>query len=413
MCTLIDVTHKIFKTYWFSTVYRASLLQLSIIPLVGIAQIGFISRINSSLSPSQYNEALLILNLSFFLNFVDFGILYALYFLLATTKNEETRLKIIANTRKYLIYIFLLNIFLGSFFFLSHKDINVGIYLILFGLNLPGLLNLTYFWALGQDAVYFLIFNGSWPLSFLIINFAYRDSSFNITPKTAFLPLLCSIFINSIYVLHTRKRNLFTKLAMSNDAIRWRILPFSRDFKNTLVFSTISGMLFAVIMQSDKFLAISVKDSSNLPIYLTYGFFSTGIILIMNRSYLSDARGLSLNASGSRKQPIRLIAGFCFGTIFVTTSSMIITLFFNKLSNSPLFLLIGFGIVFLYNTLFQLHAYLFAQNRINLRIPGYLIQGFFTLVTWIYAKHFNSLVVLEFGAFLSLLLNNIYIFIRL
>lgn len=342
--------------------------QIPFIPIVGISQLIFISQISRNLSENSYINALLVLNLSSLLTFLDFGLIFSFFYLMNSARlNSEVSAEIEYKIAKLSLRLAFIELSFGVLLQIFELQKSFAIYLCLFALNLPGLLNLIHLRVKNKPITYLILFNLSWPLS-ATMTLLFRSQLRQLGYLTGFLPLFVSTIINSIYLYKTRKTNLYRtvlarKLSLSDSA------TFSKRF---IASSFLSTSIFSIISQSDKYLAAGVSNKSELALFLTYSQILNGLLAVMNVSYLYTNLG---KYSGKESKILTAIFPSIFiGILYLITSSIFVQYFSGGMKNSSKFLVTGFFILVLNGFLFATSAKFSLRGRPNLRIIGQIVQ---------------------------------------
>lgn len=375
------------------------------VPLAGISQLLFLHRLSLNLSVNQYSQALVIMNLSLILCFLDYGVLYTFFFLAIQYRDDKRMIQLVQRwVRPKLLGICLVNLTAGVLLIMLSSYIYLGIYLILFAINSPAHFNLVILRTHGRDLIYQIIYNLSWPCAVVFIFAISFLGSITWNPNLAFLPLFSSIFVNYLFLLFNWKDSIFGWQS-NPDLNASDIQPFKKDFVSTMVHSSLNTSFFAIATQGDKFIAIRLVDTHQLATFLTYGQIATSIISVLNFTYLSYSREKSDGIGESQKLRMIFWPGIIGGIIFVFGSFIFLNLFLRNLNNSPIYLLLGFLTIASYGVLFSLHSQLFLKARVNRRTPGFAVQCLSIPVFWMVAVHYHSLILLQFCFLIGILAN--------
>ena len=378
---------------------------LILVPLAGTSQLLFLHRLSLILSVSQYSQALVIMNLSLILCFLDYGVLYTFFFLAIQYREDKRMIQLVQRwVRPKLLGICLVNIIAGVLLIMLSSYVYLGIYLILFSINLPAHFNLVILRTHGRDLKYQIIFNLSWPCAVVFIFAVSFLDSITWNPNLAFIPLFSSIFVNYLFLLSNWKESVFGWQS-NPDLVAEDIRPLKKVFASTMVHSWVNTSFFAIATQTDKFIAIRLVDTHELATFLTYGQIATSIIGVLNLIYLSYSREKFNGISGSQKLIVLFGPGIIGGVIYVFGSFIFLGLFLRNLNNSPIYLLLGFLTIASYGVLFSLHSKLFLKAKVNRRTPGLAVQCLTIPLFWIVAVNYHSLVLLQICFLLGILAN--------
>lgn len=242
---------------------RVTIYQLVIMPLAGLTQLLTISLLAKYYSGGELNQAMQILSLSTFFVFLDFGVIFNAYYYSAKVRNAHSSDKyLLLNAAiKYSIYVCVINLLTALPVFLYIEN-NLGIFLFLNGLSIPGIVAMTILRGLGQDLKYLIIFNSSWPLAAVVVAVCLKFQN----PQTsspfslAFIPLFSSVFFGFVAFIHVlSQRRIFSqqKTTAQVNASKMSLSDFVQP-ETTLALITLAASL-----QVDKFLIVFIKSSSD------------------------------------------------------------------------------------------------------------------------------------------------------
>ena len=374
--------------------------QLIFIPIVGISQLIFISNISRRLENEEYSQTLLIINLSSIVTFLDFGLLYS-YFYFASTNYENSYNMNQINRKFAILTIKLVALEISIAILLICLDFykTIGLYLLIFALNIPGLMNLTQLRTRNMHLTFLSIFNLSWPLSVGFLIYFETLHPLHLTRNIGYLPIATSALINSIYLVATWKKSLFSKILTKNDGGIGRKMPLASFIPGVFINST----LFAIVTQCDKYFASVITSGRELSLFLTYSQISTSILGILNLAYLNSK--LTQNQYKRFSMKLSLYPGALAGLLFISVSAIFINLFFHDLYNSKILLLLGSINLLLYGILLSVNAQITARGNPNYRFPGLLSQVMVIISCYFIGSSNISIVSLQFVIALSIGIN--------
>jgi len=352
-------------------------LQVQIISFLvaGLSQVFALSICSNQLSQSESSRYMYLLSMATLLSFLDFGIFWGLYIHLASSVDEPP--KLIKKAFQKILQLGLLIecfVLVGLFISILPLDIVLTISLIL--INNFFFVGLVALRGTRSENLYFIFFNLSWPMTFLIYSIMNLNSiAFH--SIYAIVPLLSSIGINTIlcsyiFLAHLTNNDPGQYSKKKNYAID--DIPPS----NLSIYAMGAQILTLCSLYGDRFLLFPKMQSQE---FLNYAvciqFANVASVLIKN--YNSSLVGDQLSGKKILKRdflnaiPVIPFFGLISGFIYFFSMPFIANVFFNKLAIDYFFLFLLSLNIFLIAILEEIYQNLWVNMKIGTRIMLQLI----------------------------------------
>jgi hypothetical protein len=354
----------------------AVIYQTMIMPLAGIAQIMSISILAKNFNIFELGEAMRILNYSTFFIFLDFGILFNAFYYASKSFSMRNIFmsEIIHSVLKYSCWVVAVNLVFAIIVW-RYINQNMGIYLFLNSLTIPGLASMALIRGFGNDLKYLLIFNASWPISLItIVLVQYFSIRKYFGIFIAFVPICSSIItgIVALVIVWLKARTSRLNPTAGN------LSGYRPSWNQLIQFRVASTLLIsALCLQLDKFLVsyFSGQEKNHAGEYLYLGLIATsGISFLASLGTSALREEISVKELNNKRKLVLprvslLISLISYSVITVNPRDF----FAGVVTDSQLTLLVCL-VIFLYGPLLHYQTILNSKRLLLNRLIGSLVQ---------------------------------------
>ena len=232
--------------------------------------------------------------------------------------------------------------------------------------------------ALDGEIIYFLIFNSSWPLTFIVLQIMHF-MKIQVTSNFAIIPIIVSTVTNLIasillYGLYLRKKAINFK-CQSN-------LDFDlRDFNRLSYFSTFIQIFSIATIYSDRLFVYSALISNNFVIYGICVQVS-GMAIVLLQNYSSSLIGEKISGRVNDlniefyKIPIIVLFGLIISVLYMILMPLFLRTFFPKIEFTLVILAIFALNILLSSLAIHLNNLLWIANKLKERLFAQIIGVF-------------------------------------
>ena len=382
---------------------RILVSQLVSFAIAGIFQIATISYCSSQLADKSFARFCFLLAISNFLTFLDFGILWSLFLSLSKNNLKVTILLRIAIKRVLFIDALLI---VPAITIYGIDRLSTDILLLITAVLINNLLliGLVALRALKGEIIYFLIFNSSWPLTFIVLQIM-RLMKIQVTSNFAIIPIIVSTVTNLIagILLYNSllRKNAFKIEYQSN-------LDFDlRDFNRISYFSTLIHIFSIATIYSDRIFVYSTLNSNDFIIYGICVQFS-GMAVILLQNYSSSLIGENISGRTNNlnvefyKIPTIILFGLIGSALYIILMPLFLRILFPRIEFTLVILSI-FAINILLSS-FAIYQYnlLWIANKLKERLFAQIIGVFSYLsIAFVFRAQMNltlaSIALLSFN----------------
>ena len=356
---------------------RILVSQLVSFEIAGIVQISTISYCSSQLDDKSFARFCFLLAISNFLTFLDFGILWSLFLSLSKNNLKVTILLRIAIKRVLFIDALLI---VPAITIYGIDRLSTDILLLITAVLINNLLliGLVALRALKGEIIYFLIFNSSWPLTFIVLQIM-RLMKIQVTSNFAIIPIIVSTMTNLIagILLYNSllRKNAFKIEDQSN-------LDFDlRDFNRISYFSTLIHIFSIATIYSDRIFVYSTLNSNNFIIYGICVQFS-GMAVVLLQNYSSSLIGEKISGSTNNlnvefyKIPTIILLGLIGSALYIILTPLFLRILFPRIEFTLVILSIFAINILLSSFAIHLNNLLWIANKLKERLFAQIIGVF-------------------------------------
>lgn len=360
---------------------KTFITQLVSFATAGIFQLATISYCSSQLTDKSFARFFFLLAISNFLTFLDFGIFWSLFLNLSKNNLALTTLMRLAIKRVLFIDALL---FVSTLTIYGIDRLSGDILLLITAVLLNNLffVGLVALRALEGEIIYFLIFNSSWPLTFIVLQIM-RLMKIQVTSNFAIIPIIVSTMINLIagILLYNSllRKNAFKIEDQSN-------LDFDlRDFNRISYFSTLIHIFSIATIYSDRIFVYSTLNSNNFIIYGICVQFS-GMAVVLLQNYSSSLIGEKISGRTNNlnvefyKIPTIILLGLIGSALYIILTPLFLRILFPRIEFTLVILSIFAINILLSSFAIHLNNLLWIANKLKERLFAQII-GVFSYLT--------------------------------
>lgn len=356
---------------------KTLITQLVSFATAGIFQLATISYCSSQLTDKSFARFFFLLAISNFLTFLDFGIFWSLFLNLSKNNLALTTLMHLAIKRVLFIDALL---FVSTLTIYGIDRLSGDILLLITAVLLNNLffVGLVALRALDGEIIYFLIFNSSWPLTFIVLQIMHF-MKIQLTSNFAIIPIIVSTVTNLIacillYGSFLRKKAIYFEY-QSN-------LDFDlRDFNRLSYFSTLIQMFSIATIYSDRLFVYSTLVSNN---FIIYGICVqvSGMAIVLLQNYSSSLIGEKISGRVNdlniefSKIPTIVLFGLITSVLYIILMPLFLRVFFPKIEFTLVILSIFAINILLSSFAIHLNNLLWIANKLKERLLTQIIGVF-------------------------------------
>lgn len=367
----------------FRPYLRLLSIQTLFLPVVALAQLGYLTLASIHLPQADYSRALIIISLTGILAFLDFGLLNVYYFTLIGAQNNLNKSTLIIKT--LIIYskiIAIIEVSAGAVISFLDGVTPISLFLIFNGLNLPAMLNLVSTRVNKGNLAYLLVFHLSWPLAFLfqsIVLFFFSQEDF--ARFTPYLPWISSLTLNYSWNLISRIINIKSQGSVYPSQ---KIKLFNPPLLSALLSSMGGVLTLGICLHLDKFFASTFLAPEKLSSYLSGATIYSSVMGVSWFIYMSMSREiLKTKPNKSESYPV-LILSFLLIAVFLLCSLVLAYMSKQSLNLHLAHLFYFSGLILLGNLSQHYQSFYFIEGKFSARFKGQLIQiGIFCFLSLI------------------------------
>jgi hypothetical protein len=370
---------------------RTFISQLVSFATAGIFQIATISYCASQLTDESFARFFFLLAISNFLTFLDFGIFWSLF--LNLSKNNLAVTILVRIAIKRIIFIDALLI-VSALTIYGIDKLSTDILLLITAVLINNLffVGLVALRALNGEIIYILIFNSSWPLTFITLQIM-RSMQIQVTSNFAIIPIIVSTVTNliaSILLYNSLlRKNVFKIQHQSN-------LDFDlRDFNRLSYFSTFIHIFSIATIYSDRILVYSILNSNNFVIYGICVQFS-GMAVVLLQNYSSSLIGEKISGRVNNLNvefynvPTIVLFGLISSVLYIILMPLFLRIFFPKMEFTLIILSIFAINILLSSFAIHLNNLLWIANKLKERLFTQIIGVFSYLsIVFVFRSQLN------------------------
>ncbi len=357
----------------FRPYFRLLSLQTLFLPVVALAQLGYLTLASIHLPQADYSRALIIISLTGILAFLDFGLLNVYYFTLIGAKDSRDDSRLIIRTLViYSRIVAIIEVSAGAILSFLDGVTPIALFLIFNGLNLPAMLNLVSTRVHKGNLIYLLVFHLSWPLAFLfqalVLFFLSQEDFARFTP---YLPWISSLTLNYSWSLVNR---FISKNPQRSVHPSQRVEFFNPSLLSALLSSMGGVLTLGICLHLDKFFASTFLAPERLSSFLSGATIYTSVMGVSWFIYMSMSREIRRRKPSKRDSYPVFILSFFLITVFILCS-LVLGYISGKSINLHVVHLIYFsGLILLGNLSQHYQSIFFIEGRFSARFKGQLIQ---------------------------------------
>lgn len=356
---------------------KTLITQLVSFATAGIFQLATISYCSSQLTDKSFARFFFLLAISNFLTFLDFGIFWSLFLNLSNNNLALTTLMRLAIKRVLFIDVLL---FVSTLTIYGIDRLSGDILLLITAVLLNNLffVGLVALRALDGEIIYFLIFNSSWPLTFIVLQIM-RLMKIQVTSNFAIIPIIVSTMTNLIagILLYNSllRKNAFKIKDQSN-------LDFDlRDFNRISYFSTLIHIFSIATMYSDRIFVYNTLNSNDFIIYGICVQFS-GMAVVILQNYSSSLIGEKISGRTNNlnvefyKIPTIILLGLIGSALYIILTPLFLRILFPRIEFTLVILSIFAINILLSSFAIHLNNLLWITNKLKERLFAQIIGVF-------------------------------------
>lgn len=356
---------------------KTLITQLVSFATAGIFQLATISYCSSQLTDKSFARFFFLLAISNFLTFLDFGIFWSLFLNLSKNNLALTTLMRLAIKRVLFIDALL---FVSTLTIYGIDRLSGDILLLITAVLLNNLffVGLVALRALDGELIYFLVFNSSWPLTFIVLQIM-RLMKIQVTSNFAIIPIIVSTMTNLIagILLYNSllRKNAFKIEDQSN-------LDFDlRDFNRISYFSTLIHIFSVATIYSDRIFVYSTLNSTDFIIYGICVQFS-GMAVVLLQNYSSSLIGEKISGRTNNlnvefyKIPTIILLGLIGSALYIILTPLFLRILFPRIEFTLVILLIFAINILLSSFAIHLNNLLWIANKLKERLFAQIIGVF-------------------------------------
>ena len=356
---------------------KTLITQLVSFATAGIFQLATISYCSSQLTDKSFARFFFLLAISNFLTFLDFGIFWSLFLNLSKNNLALTTLMRLAIKRVLFIDALL---FVSTLTIYGIDRLSGDILLLITAVLLNNLffVGLVALRALDGELIYFLVFNSSWPLTFIVLQIM-RLMKIQVTSNFAIIPIIVSTMTNLIagILLYNSllRKNAFKIEDQSN-------LDFDlRDFNRISYFSTLIHIFSVATIYSDRIFVYSTLNSTDFIIYGICVQFS-GMAVVLLQNYSSSLIGEKISGRTNNlnvefyKIPAIILLGLIGSVLYIILTPLFLRILFPRIEFTLVILLIFAINILLSSFAIHLNNLLWIANKLKERLFAQIIGVF-------------------------------------
>jgi hypothetical protein len=370
---------------------RTLTTQLVSFATAGIFQLATISYCSSQLADKNFARFFFLLAISNFLTFLDFGIFWSLFLNLSKNNLALTILMRLAIKRVLFIDVLLI-VFTLTIYGIDRISADILLLITAVLLNNLFFVGLVALRALNGEIIYFLIFNSSWPLTFIVLQIM-RLMEIQVTSNFAIIPIIVSIVTNLIagILLYSSflRKNAFKFEYQSN-------LDFNlRDFNRMSYFSTLIQIFSIATIYSDRLFVYSTLDSNN---FIIYGICVqvSGMAVVLLQNYSSSLIGEKISGRVNNLNvefynvPTIVLFGLISSVLYIILMPLFLRIFFPKMEFTLIILSIFAINILLSSFAIHLNNLLWIANKLKERLFTQIIGVFSYLsIVFVFRSQLN------------------------
>ena len=356
---------------------KTLITQLVSFATAGIFQLATISFCSSQLNDKSFARFFFLLAISNFLTFLDFGIFWS--FFLKLSKNNLALTILMRLALKRILFIDAL-LFVSILIIYGIDKLSGDILLLITAVLLNNLffVGLVALRALDGEIIYFLIFNSSWPLTFIVLHIM-RLMKIQVTSNFAIIPIIVSTMTNLIagILLYNSllRKNAFKIEDQSN-------LDFDlRDFNRISYFSTLIHIFSIATIYSDRIFVYSTLNSNNFIVYGICVQFS-GMAVVLLQNYSSSLIGEKISGRTNNlnvefyKIPTIILLGLIGSALYIILTPLFLRILFPRIEFTLVILSIFAINILLSSFAIHLNNLLWIANKLKERLFAQIIGVF-------------------------------------
>lgn len=373
--------------------------------VAGASQLFALSYATNQMSAVDSARFMYLVTLTTLLSFLDFGILWALFMNLPKHPGASSQL-IRAAFKKMMKINLPVGLGLLSLFYLSYLSLDVVLVILVILVNNLCLIGLVASRVIKGEIFYFVIFNSSWPLTFLVFRLI-GVTEIDFHSIFSIVPPLASVIINAVASAYIYLRQISKSVTTTSKRLNLDELQMA--FKTISFYAATVQILTLVMLYGDRFFIFPKLTPNNFLNYaICVQFAGMAITIIQNLSssivgtYASPNNRLSDTVAN--RIPVIPLLGLIAGAAYFLLMPNVAQVFFPDLSIDVFFLfLIGINI-FLTSISVAIYQKLWISGELRLRV---YIQLFGIASYLVYGILIISKQVALWQASLALILSNL------
>jgi len=357
----------------FRPYFRLLSIQTLLLPVVAVAQLGYLTLASIHLPQADYSRTLIILSLTGILAFLDFGLLNVYYFTLINARDNRDNPRL--TVRSLIIYsriIAIMEVSTGAILSFLDGATPIALFLIFNGLNLPAMLNLVSTRVDKGNLTYLLVFHLSWPLALIfqgLVLFLFSEDDF--ARFTPYLPWISSLILNYSWFLANRFLN---RNPQRSEHSGQKVEFFNRPLISALL-SSMGGILtLGICLHLDKFFASTFLAHEKLSSFLSGATIYTSVMGVSWFVYMSMSRDIVKRKPTKIDSYPAFILSFLLIIVFLLCSLILRHVSGENISLHVTHLFYFSGLILLGNLSQHYQSILFLEGRFSSRFKGQLIQ---------------------------------------
>jgi hypothetical protein len=357
----------------FRPYFRLLSIQTLLLPVVALAQLGYLTLASIHLPQADYSRALIIISLTGILAFLDFGLLNVYYFTLINAQDNQNDSRI--TIRTLMIYsriVAIMEVSTGAILSVLDGVTPIALFLIFNGLNLPAMLNLVSTRVHRGNLTYLIVFHLSWPLALLfqglVLFFCSEEDFARFAP---YLPWISSLTLNYSWILANR---FLGKNRQRSERSSQKVELFNRPLLSALLSSMGGVLTLGICLHLDKFFASTFLAPEKLSSFLSGATIYTSVMGVSWFIYMSTSREIRRsNPTKSDTYPVLLLS-FLLIIVFLLCSLLLRYISGESINLHVTHLIYFSGLIILGNLSHHYQSLLFLDGRFSARLKGQLIQ---------------------------------------